>query len=290
MGTDAGIAAERNPGAGGTAAPPPLSVLQPLQLLAVATAGAAALCGAVALGRAAAGYANPPRWGAVLGCLAVVVAYGLWRRTCGRAGGVDPFVRRLAPAAACLWTMAFAVARPDAAGVLAATATIGLILWGERPRHDANGEPNAADGVLSNESNAADACDEGSAEPADELTDEEAAEFAEDESAEPAGEPPRMLLIHRIENGRAVWEGRLRCGLAAGATIAAVHAAFCPAFEGVPELEWHQLEGPPVRIRPSTVLPQGVRFEVRPTAVPTEPVEIEWVFLARAPATAIRAA
>jgi hypothetical protein len=42
-----------------------------------------------------------------------------------------------------------------------------------------------------------------------------------------------------------------------------VHVAFCPAFEQVPTVEAELVDGPPCEIRPTQVLPWGVRWELK---------------------------
>lgn len=128
------------------------------------------------------------------------------------------------------------------------------------------------------------------AEADSEGEDLEAAELDEEAAEEAETTPPRAALFHRREGDALIWEGRLRCEFAAGTPTATAHVAFCPPFEGAPQLECHPLSGPPVRIRIGQALPQGARFDLRLATPSSRPETVEWAFFARPAATAAPAA
>lgn len=71
------------------------------------------------------------------------------------------------------------------------------------------------------------------------------------------------ISYRNADEGSAVVEGWLRADFAAGQRTAIVHVAFCPPFSGVPQVETEPLEGPACEVRPTLVLPWGVRWELR---------------------------
>lgn len=57
--------------------------------------------------------------------------------------------------------------------------------------------------------------------------------------------------------------GWLQTSLAAGERTAVLHVAFCPPFAEAPRIVARQSAGPPARIRLVTILPHGVRLEIK---------------------------
>jgi hypothetical protein len=76
-------------------------------------------------------------------------------------------------------------------------------------------------------------------------------------------------LTYRITGEGAVIEGWFRAMFAPGQRVAVVHIAFCPAFETTPEVESEPWDGTECEIRPTTVLPWGIRWEIK-RAVPAD--------------------
>jgi hypothetical protein len=85
----------------------------------------------------------------------------------------------------------------------------------------------------------------------------------------------QRLNYHRRDDGRLAVDGWIRLDFVADQRTVMAHVAFCPAFEERPKLEAEPLVGPACEVRPTLVLPWGVRWEVRldaPAAVPTSVV------------------
>jgi hypothetical protein len=70
-------------------------------------------------------------------------------------------------------------------------------------------------------------------------------------------------LTYRITAEGAVIEGWFRAVFAPGQRVAVVHIAFCPAFENTPEVESEPWDGTECEIRPTTILPWGIRWEIK---------------------------
>jgi hypothetical protein len=73
----------------------------------------------------------------------------------------------------------------------------------------------------------------------------------------------QQLVYRRTADNIAAVEGWLRASFAAGQRTAIVHVAFCPPFAGVPRVEAEPLDGTACEIRPTLVLPWGVRWECK---------------------------
>jgi hypothetical protein len=70
-------------------------------------------------------------------------------------------------------------------------------------------------------------------------------------------------LTYRITAEGAVIEGWFRAAFAPGQRAAVIHIAFCPAFENTPEVESEPWDGAECEIRPTTILPWGIRWEIK---------------------------
>jgi hypothetical protein len=82
----------------------------------------------------------------------------------------------------------------------------------------------------------------------------------------------QKLIYHRAADGTLSVEGWLQARLIAEQRTAIVHVAFCPAFDRAPTVEAEWVEGPSAELRPTLVLPWGVRWEVKldvPAPAPT---------------------
>ena len=86
--------------------------------------------------------------------------------------------------------------------------------------------------------------------------------------------PPPIGSIKRSRNSSSIaapptTKPRSKVGSCAtfttGQRTAIVHVAFCPPFAGVPQVEAESLDGPACDIRPTLVLPWGVRWECKLT-------------------------
>ncbi len=73
----------------------------------------------------------------------------------------------------------------------------------------------------------------------------------------------QQLIYRTGEDGRMIVEGWLRVALVPEQQIAIMHVAFCPAFTGMPRVEAEAFDGPECEIRPTLVLPWGVRWELK---------------------------
>ena len=73
----------------------------------------------------------------------------------------------------------------------------------------------------------------------------------------------QQLVYRRTADNKATIEGWVCATFAAGQRTAIVHVAFCPPFAGVPQVEAESLDGPACEIRPTLVLPWGVRWECK---------------------------
>jgi hypothetical protein len=93
----------------------------------------------------------------------------------------------------------------------------------------------------------------------------------------------QKLVYHRSVDGQASVEGWLRTNFIADQRTAIVHVAFCPAFEQTPGVEAELLDGPPCEIKPTLVLPWGVRWEVKLDSPASAPTTATIEFIAREP-------
>jgi hypothetical protein len=90
----------------------------------------------------------------------------------------------------------------------------------------------------------------------------------------------QKLIYHRVTNGSLRVEGWLKAHFTPEQRTAIVHVAFCPAFDRAPNIEAELAEGPPAELRPTLVLPWGVRWEVKLDAPATEPTTAIFEFVA----------
>jgi len=96
---------------------------------------------------------------------------------------------------------------------------------------------------------------------------------SDDESIE------QTLQRRQTADGGTLLSGQICTSFEPGQRTAWAHVAFCPPFERVPRLEFQQSGGPEVRTKIGSLLPYGVRFElkqIRPS-VRAERVTIEFV-------------
>ena len=90
----------------------------------------------------------------------------------------------------------------------------------------------------------------------------------------------QQLVYRRTADNQATVEGWVRATFAAGQRTAIVHVAFCPPFAGVPQVEAESLDGPACDIRPTLVLPWGVRWECKLTDPATTNMSVVLEFFA----------
>ena len=76
--------------------------------------------------------------------------------------------------------------------------------------------------------------------------------------------------------------GWLQTSLEAAERTSVVHVAFCPPFATAPRIAVRQASGPPARIRSVTILPHGVRLEIKLNFSSREPQRILLEFSAEA--------
>jgi hypothetical protein len=81
------------------------------------------------------------------------------------------------------------------------------------------------------------------------------------------------------ETGMLV-DGWLRVEFAPGQRVAFAHVSFCPAFAHAPIAEAEIMDGPMCEIRPTLVLPWGIRWDVRLDAEASEATEVVLAFAA----------
>lgn len=81
----------------------------------------------------------------------------------------------------------------------------------------------------------------------------------------------QRLTYERTDAGGLAIEGWLRADFQPQQRIAAVHVAFCPPLTGSPHVEAEPLDGPDCTVRPTLVLPWGVRWEIKLDVAATEP-------------------
>jgi hypothetical protein len=87
-------------------------------------------------------------------------------------------------------------------------------------------------------------------------------------------------LQYRSEPTGIAIDGWVRVQFSTGQRVAIAHVAFCPAFETVPEADCEVLDGQSCEIRPTLVLPWGIRWELRLDAEAPEPTEVVLGFAA----------
>lgn len=93
----------------------------------------------------------------------------------------------------------------------------------------------------------------------------------------------QKLIYRRDETNKLSVEGWLRADFVTEQRTAVVHIAFCPAFDQTPVVEAELADGPPCEIRPTLVLPWGVRWEVKLDSPATEPTTAAIEFIAQEP-------
>jgi hypothetical protein len=93
----------------------------------------------------------------------------------------------------------------------------------------------------------------------------------------------QKLVYRHNEANKLIVEGWLRADFVAEQRTAVVHIAFCPAFDETPVVEAELADGPLCEIRPTLVLPWGVRWEVKLESPATEPTTAAIEFVAQEP-------
>jgi len=88
-------------------------------------------------------------------------------------------------------------------------------------------------------------------------------------------------LIYRCADGVATVEGVLRVDFAAGERTVNSHVAFCPAFSGPPHVDIELTGGPECSVRPTLVVPWGVRWELKLAEPAATASFVTFEFLAR---------
>jgi hypothetical protein len=83
----------------------------------------------------------------------------------------------------------------------------------------------------------------------------------------------QRIDYHTSESGMLV-DGWLRIPFAPGQRVAFTHVALCPTFSRTPVAEAETMDGPLCEIRPSLVLPWGIRWDVRLDSEATETTEV----------------
>jgi hypothetical protein len=74
---------------------------------------------------------------------------------------------------------------------------------------------------------------------------------------------PTQKLTYLRTDEAALVEGWLRVPIEPGQRTLIAHVAFCPAFKRAPQVEAESVDGPDCSIRATTILPWGVRFEIK---------------------------
>jgi hypothetical protein len=93
----------------------------------------------------------------------------------------------------------------------------------------------------------------------------------------------QKLIYHRAATGAASVAGWLQAQFAAGQRTAILHVAFCPAFEQPPTVEAELVDGPLGDVRPTLVLPWGIRWEVKLDSPAPAPTAATIEFIAHEP-------
>lgn len=99
-----------------------------------------------------------------------------------------------------------------------------------------------------------------------------------DEATEalPAADVTQQMVRRVQADGRQTVSGMLRVDFVAGERTVAAHLAFCPPLAGTPEFSTAAITGPGAQVRPTQILPYGVRIEVKLDVASREPVSV-WV-------------
>jgi hypothetical protein len=90
----------------------------------------------------------------------------------------------------------------------------------------------------------------------------------------------RMVYRRSDSDENTIVEGWVRANFAAEQRTAIVHVAFCPPFARQPQVEAESLDGPEAEIRPTLVLPWGIRWEIKLATPAAEPLAVVLGFYA----------
>jgi hypothetical protein len=93
----------------------------------------------------------------------------------------------------------------------------------------------------------------------------------------------QRLIYRRSVEGAVSVDGWLRADFVYEQRTAVVHVAFCPAFNTTPNVETEIVDGSPCEIRPTLVLPWGVRWEIKLDSPAAQPASATFEFVAYEP-------
>jgi hypothetical protein len=91
----------------------------------------------------------------------------------------------------------------------------------------------------------------------------------------------QQLIYRQTDDRTTTVEGWLRAKFAPGERILNAHVAFCPAFFGPPQVDVELADGPECSIRPTLVVPWGVRWELKLADPAVAGCSVTFEFLAR---------
>jgi hypothetical protein len=91
----------------------------------------------------------------------------------------------------------------------------------------------------------------------------------------------QKLIYRSSTDGKPCVQGWLRASFVADQRTAIIHTAFCPAFEQTPSVEAEPIDGPLCEVRPTLVLPWGVRWEVKLDSPATASTSVALEFIAQ---------
>src|SRR5262245_40263534 len=91
----------------------------------------------------------------------------------------------------------------------------------------------------------------------------------------------QQLIYRQTDDRITIVEGWLRAQFAPGERTINAHVAFCPAFFGPPQVDIELSGGPECSIRPTLVVPWGVRWELKLAAPAVDGCSVTFEFLAR---------
>jgi hypothetical protein len=97
----------------------------------------------------------------------------------------------------------------------------------------------------------------------------------------PAADVYQQTTRGRGDEGSDVMSGYARADFVAGQRFAAVHLAFCPPFAREPSISADQVDGPPVRIKPTQRAAFGARLELKLDKIPSEATSVVIEFVAQ---------
>ena len=93
----------------------------------------------------------------------------------------------------------------------------------------------------------------------------------------------QLTYTHDVTGDEVVY-GQVRAKFAPGERNTSVHLAFCPPFGHVPHISVQQIDGPASAVKPSQVLPYGLKLDLKLNKTTQHPESIVIEFHARAAA------